>query len=226
MVCCSLERPRFYWWSGLRGNALRSQSCFCFIYFRSIWLWAALNFSPFAVLSAWTIQTSGVQINCSPGKLYLVVKYVHLSILLSYFLVCFFSAVSSTCLCNKLLVQSPSIHPREQGLEGYSVMTPPFLTARLIKHAFIKAFHFLWCKPIHHSQPWVLSTFSFLLKRRWPWRYMVNIFSKCFMIFKWQGCLQQLMKSLTAVNTTQGFTLFWLLKQWFCVWKTFSSKRF
>lgn len=23
------------------------------------------------------------------------------------------------------------------------------------------------------------------------------------MIFKWQGCLQQLMKSLTAVNTTQ-----------------------
>lgn len=45
--------------------------------------------------------------------------------------------------------------------------------------------------------------FSFLLKLRWPWQYMVNIFSTRFMIFKWKGCLKQLMKSLTAVNITQ-----------------------
>lgn len=127
-----------------------------------------------AILSAWTIQTSGMQTNCSPGKFYLVVMFVSLSVLLAFFLFLFlplflsqsfflysllssFLLLSSTCLCNKLVVQPPSIHPRGKELEGYSVMTPPWLTAWLIKHVLIKAFQFLWWKPIHHSQPWGLK---------------------------------------------------------------------
>lgn len=71
----------------------------------------------------------------------------------------------------------------------------------------------------------VLNTISFLLKWHWPWQYMVNIFSTQFIYilyiyimyifpthfsacFKWQGCLPQLVKSLTAVNTTQPSSLF------------------
>lgn len=68
----------------------------------------------------------------------------------------------------------------------------------------------------------VLNTISFLLKWHWLWQYTVSIFSTHFIdiyiiyifstrfstCFKWQGCLQQLVKSLTAVNTTQPSSLF------------------